>query len=135
MTVLFTVEGYLKPFEAKVYAIEPNVDIKTRTFAMRAMYPNSKEILKPGRSISVELQLKLFNDAISVPTEALIPEIDGTLVYVYRNGKAQPVSVQTGIRTETEIQITSGLAVGDTLITSGILQLRTGLPVQLSEVR
>jgi membrane fusion protein (multidrug efflux system) len=135
MTVLFTVEGYLKPFEAKVYAIEPNVDIKTRTFAMRAMYPNTKEILKPGRSISVELQLKLFNDAISIPTEALIPEIDGTLVYVYRNGKAQPVPVQTGIRTETEIQITSGLAVGDTLITSGILQLRTGLPVQLLEIR
>lgn len=135
MTVFFTVEGYLKPFEAKVYAIEPNVDVKTRTFAMRALYPNTRETLKPGRSISVELHLRLFNDAISIPTEALIPEMDGTLVYVYRSGKAQPVPVQTGIRTETEIQITSGLAVGDTLITSGILQLRTGLPVQLTEIR
>lgn len=135
MTVFFTVEGYRTPFEAKVYAIEPNVDVKTRTFAMRALYPNTREILKPGRSIYVELQLRLFNDAISIPTEALIPEMDGNLVYVYRSGKAQPVAVQTGIRTETEIQITSGLAVGDTLITSGILQLRTGLPVQLTEVR
>ncbi|MDR3366377.1 MAG: efflux RND transporter periplasmic adaptor subunit [Prevotellaceae bacterium] len=135
MTVFFAVDGYLKPFEAKVYAIEPRVDSKTRTITMRAMYANTREILKPGRYVSVELQLKLFNDAISIPTEALIPEMDGNLVYLYRSGKAQPVAVQTGIRTETEIQITSGLAVGDTLITSGILQLRTGLPVQLAEIR
>lgn len=134
MPAFFTVEGYLKPFEAKVYAIEPRVDAKTRTTTLRAMYPNTRETLKPGSFISVDLQLKLFNDAISIPTEALIPEMDGNLVYVYRSGKAQPVAVQTGIRTETELQITSGLAVGDTLITSGILQLRTGLPVQLSEV-
>jgi membrane fusion protein (multidrug efflux system) len=100
---------------------------------MRAIYPNAREILKPGRYISVELQLKLFNDAISIPSEALIPEMDGSLVYVYRSGKAQPVPVEIGIRTETEIQITAGLSVGDTLITSGILQLRTGLPVQLAE--
>jgi membrane fusion protein (multidrug efflux system) len=133
MSVFFTVDGYLKPFEAKVYAIEPRVDSKTRTITMRAMYPNTREILKPGRYISVELQLNLFNDAISIPSEALIPEMDGSLVYVYRSGKAQPVPVEIGIRTETEIQITSGLSVGDTLITSGILQLRTGLPVQLVE--
>ncbi|MDR1023080.1 MAG: efflux RND transporter periplasmic adaptor subunit [Prevotellaceae bacterium] len=133
MTVLFTVDGYLKPFEAKVYAIEPRVDSKTRTITVRAMYPNAGETLMPGRYISVELQLKLFNNAISIPTEALIPEMDGNLVYVYRSGKAQPVAVRTGIRTETEIQITTGLSVGDTLITSGILQLRTGLPVQLHE--
>ncbi|MDR0711870.1 MAG: efflux RND transporter periplasmic adaptor subunit [Prevotellaceae bacterium] len=135
MAVFFKVEGYLKPFEAKIYAIEPRVDVKTRTIVLRAIYPNTREALKPGRSVSVELQLHLFSDAISIPTEALIPEIDGTLVYVYRNGKAQPLPVKTGIRTETEIQITSGLAVGDTLITSGILQLRTGLPVQLTEIR
>ncbi|MDR0415591.1 MAG: efflux RND transporter periplasmic adaptor subunit [Prevotellaceae bacterium] len=131
MNVLFTVDGYLKPFKANVYAIEPRVDSKTRTITVRAMYPNTSETLMPGRYVTVELQLQLFNNAISIPTEALIPEMDGSLVYVYRSGKAQPVSVQTGIRTETEIQITSGLSVGDTLITSGILQLRTGLSVQL----
>ncbi|MDR3329211.1 MAG: efflux RND transporter periplasmic adaptor subunit [Prevotellaceae bacterium] len=134
MSVLFTVEGYNRPFQAKVYAIAPRLDSKTRTITVRAMYANENEQLKPGRYISVLLQLNLFSKAISIPTEALIPEMDGNRVFVYRGGKAQPVKVETGIRTETEIQITSGLAPGDTLITSGILQLRTALPVTLASI-
>ncbi len=132
MPVAFHVDGYTKAFSAKVYAIEPHVDSKTRTLTIRAMYDNAREDLMPGRYISVELQIKLFNDAIAIPNEALIPTMEGNMVYVYRSGKAQPVNVQTGIRTESEIQITSGLAVGDTLITSGILQMRKGMAVKLS---
>jgi membrane fusion protein (multidrug efflux system) len=44
-----------------------------------------------------------------------------------------PQNVTIGIRTETEVQITDGLSDGDTLITSGILQLRYGLPVVITE--
>jgi membrane fusion protein (multidrug efflux system) len=132
MPVLFHVDGYTKSFSARVYAIEPQIDSKTRTLTVRAMYDNAREDLMPGRYISVALQIKLFNNAIAVPNEALIPTMDGSMVYVCRSGKAQPVSVTTGIRTESEIQITSGLTVRDTLITSGILQMRTGMAVKLS---
>jgi membrane fusion protein (multidrug efflux system) len=48
-----------------------------------------------------------------------------------RKGKAEVVKVSTGLRTETSIQITDGLKFGDTLLTTGILQLRRGLPVVL----
>jgi membrane fusion protein (multidrug efflux system) len=131
MPLTFSVDGFLKPFAAKLYAIEPNVDSKMRSLTVRAMYDNRNEDLMPGRYIEIVLQIKLFNNAIAIPSEALVPTMEGSLVYLYRSGKAQPVPVTTGIRTESEIQITSGVSVGDTLITSGILQMRTGLPVQL----
>jgi membrane fusion protein (multidrug efflux system) len=42
------------------------------------------------------------------------------------------VYVKTGIRTPSEVQITDGLVPGDTVITSGILQLRPGVPVDVT---
>ena len=50
-------------------------------------------------------------------------------VFVYRSGKAEPTDVELGIRTEAEVQILKGLTAGDTIITSGTLQLRKGMPV------
>ena len=55
-------------------------------------------------------------------------------IYLYKNGKAQPVEISTGIRTEAEVQVLRGLQVGDTIITSGTLQLRTALPVTLDNI-
>lgn len=55
-------------------------------------------------------------------------------IFLYKAGKAQPVEITTGIRTEAEVQVLQGLSVGDTVITSGTLQLRTGLPVTLDNI-
>ena len=55
-------------------------------------------------------------------------------VYLCKGGRAHAVEVTTGLRTDAEIQILEGLSVGDTLITSGTLQLREGLPVKLDTV-
>jgi len=121
-------------YTANVYAVEPMVDINTRTIIVRAIYPNKNEELKPGRYTSVTLKLSEVTDAISIPSEALIPEMDGEKLFVYRSGKATKVEVMIGLRTESSIQITEGLKFGDTLITSGILQLRENLPVVLDTV-
>lgn len=120
-----------KSYQASVYAVDPKVDLETRTIVVRAMYANRNEELKPGRFAQVTLLLSEIEEAIAIPTEALIPEMEGEMVYVYRNGKAASRKVSTGLRTESLIQITNGLSFGDTLITSGILQLRENLPVVL----
>jgi membrane fusion protein (multidrug efflux system) len=57
--------------------------------------------------------------------------MEGEMVYVYRKGKASYLKVTTGLRTESLVQIVNGLNFGDTLLTTGILQLRQGLPVVL----
>jgi membrane fusion protein (multidrug efflux system) len=129
--ISFAIDGIPKTFSANVYAVDPKVDINTRTIIARALYPNANEELKPGRYASVRALLSQIDNAISIPTEAVIPEMDGEKVFIIKNGKAQQVRVTTGLRTESQIQITSGLNIGDTLLTTAILQLRHGMPVQL----
>jgi len=129
--VTFKVDGSNTIYEAKVYAVDPKIELATRSIVLRALYPNKNEELKSGRYAAVTLELSKIENAIAIPTEALVPEMEGELVYVYRNGKASVVRVNTGLRTESLIQIVSGLEFGDTLLTSGILQLRESLPVVL----
>ena len=127
----FIIDGNNNIFRASVYAVDPKVDVNTRTIVVRALYPNTKEELKPGRFASITMRLSQINNTIAIPTEAIIPEMDGEKVFVYRAGKAFPVKVTTGLRTEALIQIQEGLVFGDTLLTSGILQLRQDLPIVL----
>ncbi len=127
--VIFTVDN--KNYDARVYAVDPKIDLGTRTIVLRALYPNSREELKSGRYADITLRLNQIENAIAIPSEALIPEMEGEMVYVYRKGRAEGAKVGTGLRTESLIQISDGLKFGDTLIVTGILQLRQSLPVVL----
>jgi len=129
--ITFKIDGSDEIYKASVYAIDPKIDITTRTIVLRALYPNRNEELKSGRYASITMTLSQIDNAIAIPTEALIPEMEGEKVFIYKSGKASTVKVNTGLRTESSIQITSGLHFGDTLLTTGILQLRQSLPVQL----
>ena len=129
--ITFEVDGYPNSFHAQVYAIDPKVDINTRTIVVRALYPNRDQELKPGRYASVKALLSQIENTVSIPTEALIAEMEGEKVFIMKNGRARERRVTTGLRTESHIQIRSGLEFGDTLLTTAILQLREDLPVQL----
>lgn len=130
----FTVEGQNTIYRASVYAKESEVDMATRTLAVRATYPNTNGRLMPGRFISARIRMQDIPNAIAIPTEAIVPEMGIDKVYVYRSGKAHAVAVKTGLRTDALIHITEGLSVGDTIITSGTLQLREDLPVKLDVI-
>jgi membrane fusion protein, multidrug efflux system len=132
--VTFRISGINNDFKATVYAVDPKIDIDTRTIVLRALYPNRNEELKSGAFASITLLMSQIENAVSIPTEALIPEMEGEKVFIYKSGKASTVKVQTGLRTESRIQIVDGLNFGDTLLTTGILQLRQNLPVVLDTV-
>jgi len=129
--ISFVIPSLSKTFSAKVYAVDPKVDLNTRTIVVRALYPNNNEELKPGSSVSVTALLSQIENTISIPSEAIIPEMEGEKVFIYKNGKAKQVKVVMGLRTESHVQIKEGLQFGDTLLTSAILQLRESLPVKL----
>ena len=128
----FTISGNNKKYIGKVYAIEPKIDPVTRTLQIRALCSNTGREILPGSFANVELVLKKIENAIMVPSEALIPDIKGQKVFIYRNGFATQQQVETGIRTDLNVQLTSGVNEGDTIITSGMLQLRPGTPVEIS---
>ena len=130
----FSVEGNLDAFGAQVYAVESAIDPNLHQFTARALYPNVNHILLPGRYASVLLKKDEIPNAIAIPTEAIVPEMGKDKVYLYKSGKAEPVDIITGIRTASEVQVIRGLHMGDTIITSGTLQLRTGLAVTLDNI-
>ena len=127
----FTVAGSTEKYFAKVYAIEPEVQISTRTLQVRAIAENVYGKLLPGTFANVELPLDIIKDAIVVPTEAIIPVQNGKKVFISNNGKAKEVMVETTTRTDATILVLSGLKVGDTLITSGVMSLKEDAPVQV----
>ncbi|MEG8946709.1 efflux RND transporter periplasmic adaptor subunit [Rosettibacter firmus] len=133
-TVYIKISSTGKTYTGKVYAVEPKIDPNTRSVQVRAIVPNEKGELTPGAYVEIEIVLEEFNNAILVPSETIVPDIEGEKVFVYRNGKAVPQIVSTGIRTEKEVQILGGLNIGDTLIVSGIIQIKPNAPVRLSSV-
>lgn len=127
----FTVDGFEKEFQGEIYAIEPQIDPETRTLQLRGISDNKEGKLLPGQFVKIELTLETYEDALMVPTQAIIPELNGKKVFIYKNGQVTSTSVETGIRTSEEIQVVSGLSPGDTLITTGTLQLRPGVDIDL----
>ncbi|MEM1271021.1 MAG: hypothetical protein AAGI08_13355, partial [Bacteroidota bacterium] len=61
-------------------------------------------------------------------------ELGGRRVWIIENGVATPRNVQTGIRTEQAVQITGGIAPGDSVITTGLQSIRGGQPVRATQV-
>lgn len=128
--IQFRVTGVQGISSGEIYAVEPKIDPTTRTVLLRALSTNGDGTLLPGAFAEIDLVLRRIDDALMVPTEALVPQLNSQIVFCIQNGEAQPRTVATGIRTERLIQITSGLQPGDSVITSGILQLRPGTPVR-----
>ena len=120
----FKVAGSDAIYTAKVYAIEPEVEIETRTLKIRAIAENRDGKLLPGTFANVELPLNSIKDAIVVPSEAIIPIQNGKKVFISNHGKAKEIMVETATRTDASVLILSGLKAGDTILTSGVMILK-----------
>lgn len=132
--IRFTTEASEKSFEGRVYAIEPKIDPATRTLLVRALSPNLERNLIPGQFVRISLTLESKEDAILVPSVAVVPEANGHLVYRVSGGKADSVQVNVGYRTARKVEIISGLTEGDTVVVSGIQQVKDGAPVQIKNI-
>jgi len=125
----FKVENTKEEYVAKVYALEPGIDPDTRTMTLRALFPNKDARLQPGRFVSVQLIIRKKKDALQLPTEAIIPELGGEKVFTVVNGKAVSTRITIGMRTPVAVEVTDGIRPGDSVVVSGIMQLRSDMPV------
>lgn len=132
--ISFRVGNELKNYDASVYAIESFVNYDLRTLKVRARYPNLNHELSPGRYVNISVRRNEIPNAIVIPSQAVIKEMGMDKVFLYRAGKAEPAEIIIGMRTDAQVQVVQGLNIGDTLITSGTLQLRSGLNVELDQV-
>jgi membrane fusion protein (multidrug efflux system) len=130
--VNFTTKSAEGNFTGEIYAIEPKIDPVTRSVMVRALCENRNLNLVPGSFAAVEIPLKKIQNAMMIPTQAVIPEMKGKRVYIAKNGIAEKIAIETGIRNDSSIQILSGLQSGDTVLVTGLLQLKPGIPLKIN---
>jgi len=132
--ISFTVENDLEVYNAAVYAVESRLDMQTLNLFARARYANPDGRIKPGQSAKIEIKIEQKENAIVIPSISSVKEMGRDIAYIYENGKAKEVEIITGIRTSSSVEVIDGLTMGDTLLTTGVMQLRSGLPVRIDRI-
>lgn len=128
----FTTAGQQGKFFAVIMSTESGIDVSTRTLAVHAVVKNPAQALKSGGFANVDFDLGNDSKAIMIPNEAVIPEARDKKVIVYKSGKAVFNVVETGLRTADKVEITKGLNMGDTIITTGLLAIKPGGNITVS---
>lgn len=113
--------------------VDNQVDRATGSVLLKARVPNSNAELWPGQFVTVSLELSVDQDAVTVPTEAVISTGTATFVYIMENGEAKRMPVKVGRPAGTVVKIDSGLVGGEQVIVEGQARLRDGAKVQLRE--
>jgi membrane fusion protein, multidrug efflux system len=130
-SILFKPNGESDFREARVYGKSNTIDPFTRTLQVRALTDNPRGRLRVGSFAEVRLDFEDIEGAITIPAQALVPQLEGYSVFETKAGKTVSVPVSIGLRTESEVQITRGLSLGDTVITTGILGMKPGMSVEV----
>lgn len=129
-SVRFTVAGQEEHYEGIVYATEPVINESTRALRIRAKVPNRNGRLIAGAFAEVNLTLDSIPDALLLPTEAVMPQLQDQIVYRINNGTIETVKVKPGVRLPRLLQIQEGLSAGDTIMVAGLLQAEDGMKVR-----
>ncbi|MBW3467774.1 efflux RND transporter periplasmic adaptor subunit [Arthrospiribacter ruber] len=133
--IFFSSETGGTEVEGTVYAYEPTIDAGTRTLRLRATSPNRDRKFLPGMFVRIKFVLGVEENAMLVPAEAVIPELSGYKVFVTnQEGVVEEKQVSIGTRTERQVQIVDGLREGDLVLTTGVLQVRTGMTVEYNKI-
>lgn len=127
---VFHADGIDEDIIVKAYAVDPQIDMDTRTLMIRGRYHNKLNLLagaflKGAVSFGEE-------EYIPVPTQAVVPEMEGQRVWVVKEGKARSIPIESLGRDNRNVEVISGLQVGDTVLINGLMQLREGSRVKVS---
>ncbi len=115
------IEGKPNKIRATINAIESRINQSTRNLKVRASLASNDVSIGAFAKI---LLPQVSRNAITIPTNAVIPDTRNKKVFVLKNGKAQSVIIETGIRQKDMVEITTGLNAGDTVAVSALLYLR-----------
>ena len=124
-------------FSGELVAINPDLEVATRSVRLRTKIENADELLRPGMFVHAEVELADQQSVLAIPATAVLSSPDGDSVYVINyqptNGVTNAVVQQKLIRTGTShgdfISVEAGLKAGDRVVTAGVFKLRSGMIV------
>ena len=106
-------------FGGEVVAIDPSIDVNSRSVKLRAQIANPDGRLRPGQFAQLILQDDANAKGLLVPEQALMQAGDERFVYTVVDGAAKKAVVKTGARVPGKVQVVEGLKAGDVVITAG----------------
>jgi multidrug efflux pump subunit AcrA (membrane-fusion protein) len=119
----------------KVMVVSPAVDPNTTTVQVWVEAENSGEHLKLGSTVEISMDAGDVPNAIVVPVAALLSSEDGgeKLMVAGSDGRAHERAVKVGVRSGDDVQVLSGVAAGDRVITQGALGLDDNTKIQIAK--
>ena len=130
-----TVSAYPeRPFEGEVVYVSPSIDERTRDFLVKAEVDNGENLLKPGTFATAVVTVDVRENRAVVPEQALVATRQGYIVFVIgEDGQVQQRQVRLGLRQPGLAEIREGVAVGESVVSSGHMNIADGMPVQVAE--
>jgi len=124
-----------RAFEGTVTRVVQALNRATRTMTVELDLPNKDHLLKGGMFARVERLVGIHANALQIPIDAVSRLEDAQYVYIVRDGKAERVSVDIGVRDENRVEITKGLLGDEQVIVSGKDLVQSGTPVQAQSLQ
>jgi membrane fusion protein (multidrug efflux system) len=135
MKIQFSIEGSPNVYTATILASESIIESETRNLKILATINDADSKLVPGSFAKVSLELGKNDLAVVVPTQAIIPSARSKQLVLFKNGEPEFVNVTTGTRGVENVEITSGIKVGDTVVTTGLLFIRKDSKLVISKIQ
>ena len=123
-------DGLIYPYKGTFYAIDRQVDVRTGTLRVEALFPNPRNLLRPGQFVRVRVLIGTKKGALLVPQRA-VTELQGSfqvaVVGIENRVEIRPVKV--GERVGTFWLIDEGLKAGERVVVEGVQKVKQGMPV------
>ena len=123
-----------KTFAGKIFFIDPEVSVGTRTFLVKARVDNTQQFLNPGMFARAELITEVHPNAVVVPWESVIQTEDETYVYTTDGKTAKKHAIVMGMVADSQVELLgTDISPGENVITEGKFAAKDGGPVDICE--
>ncbi len=133
--ISFNCENINQHFEAVIQSMAPFLNEESKSLDILALVQGEDKKLKPGAYASVELNLDSKPNSIFIPSQCIIPTIKDKQVAIYKSGKVQFSTVKLAFRDSARVEIVNGINKGDTIISTGLMRLKQGMSVNISNMK
>lgn len=121
-----------EPVKAAITSVDNAVDAKTGTIRLKALADNTDLRLWPGQFVRVGLTIATLENAVTIPTQAVLDGVTGPYVYVIGgDGKAEARKITPGPIVDADTVVEKGLAAGELVVTDGQVRLAPGLTAEI----
>lgn len=120
------------PEFGNISVIDRAVDPQTGTLKMRVSFPNPDHSLRAGMSARLRVLSRSSEKSVLIPFKAVTEQLGEFFVYVVDSSTVSQRKVQLGKQVGKDIIVKEGLAIGETIVTEGVQNLREGSAIKVT---